>query len=238
MVPPIAPFNPRRLDANRTVWDGDATGGATETANTWIDKSWASMMDEASDLEGSVHQGDDGPSEECVFPEAVGPDIPVPRDPLATDQEQMNRDHDSWRESLRQELILTQGYYVGWDSLEFLDFRPGQLSREHKEMIDREYVEWIKLELGSAHTRKGHRRRARRREAADREEATGPAAPMSKKKRRRADYVRVQKSHRRQPAYKLLVRKYISTMGGLSVNGATVPARSATRVAGDTVPGP
>ena len=67
---------------------------------------------------------------------------------------------------------------------------------EHKRLIDAEYVEWIKLELGSAHKRKGPRRRVRRREAADREEATGPAAPMSKKKRRRADYARVQKLYR------------------------------------------
>ena len=103
---------------------------------------------------------------------------------------------NSWRESLRQELVLTQGYFVRWDSLEFLDFRPGQLSREHKLMIDTEHSEWIKLELGSAHKRKGPRRRSRRREAAVREEATGPAAPMSKKKRRRADYARVQKLYR------------------------------------------
>jgi len=48
----------------------------------------------------------------------------------------MKRDHDSWRESLRQELVLTQGYFVGWDSLEFLDFRLGQLSWEHKELFD------------------------------------------------------------------------------------------------------
>ena len=77
--------------------------------------------------------------------------------------------------------MLTQGYFVGWDSLEFLDFEPGQLSREHKVLIDTEYDEWVRLELGSAHKRKGPRRRARRREAADREETTGPAAPMSKK---------------------------------------------------------
>ena len=62
--------------------------------------------------------------------------------------------------------------------------------------IDTEYRNWIKLELGTAHSRKGPRRRARRREAAGWDEATGPAAHIGKKKRRRADYARVQKFYR------------------------------------------
>ena len=62
--------------------------------------------------------------------------------------------------------------------------------------IDTEYRNGIELELGTAHSRKGPRRRARRREAAGRNEATRPAAPIGKKKRRRADYARVQKLYR------------------------------------------
>ena len=139
----------------------------------------------ASDLNGASHGGN----------------VPRTADPSAAmlpveAEEHSNRDHDSWRESLRQELVLTQGYFVGWDSLELLDFRPGQLSREHKMQIDTEYRNWIELELGTAHSRKGPRRRARRREAAGRDEATGPAAHIGKKKRRRADYARVQKLYR------------------------------------------
>ena len=77
-----------------------------------------------------------------------------------------------------------------WSSLTF------DPASEHKMQIDTEYRNWIKLELGTAHSRKGPRRRARRREAAGWDEATGPAAHIGKKKRRRADYARVQKFYR------------------------------------------
>ena len=61
------------------------------------------------------------------------------------------------------------------DSLEFMDFQPGQLSREHREMLDTEYQRWVESELGSSHRWKGPRRCARRREADGRKEAAGPA---------------------------------------------------------------
>ena len=67
-------------------------------------------------------------------------------------------DYNVWRDSLVEELVCAQGY------------GPGQLSREHREMLDIEYQRWVELELGSSHRRKGPRRRARRREAAGRKE--------------------------------------------------------------------
>ena len=63
-------------------------------------------------------------------------------------------------------------------------------------LIDTEYRNWVELELGTAHSRKGPRRRARRRDAVGREEAAGPSAAIGKKQRRRADYTRVQKLYR------------------------------------------
>ena len=82
------------------------------------------------------------------------------------------------------------------DSLEFMDFQPGQLSREHREMLDTEYQRWVESELGSSHIWKGPRRRARRREAAGRKEAAGPAKAGGRRKRRRTEYARVQKLYR------------------------------------------
>ena len=211
-IPPIPPCNPGRQDVSQTVRDGDAAGGAArgDQVRLWEGNSLnrESLVAEADDSGGYLStEQDDFPARYPAggrswaspaenTPEAAGPSDLMLRVPLADREDNINRDHDSWCESLRQELVLTQGYFVGWDSLEFLDFRPGQLSREHKVMIDTEYSEWIKLELGSAHKRKGPRRRTRRREAAVREEATGPAAPMSKKKRRRAAYARVHKLYR------------------------------------------
>jgi len=134
VVPSIPPCNPMRLYVSQTAWDGDATGGATDrnvnSCNDASSRSWASLMDELenSDLEGSDHQDDfptglpvggrDWNSQVDDNPEAVGPSNSMLPDPPATDEEKMKRDHDSWRESLRQELVLTQGYFVGWDSLE------------------------------------------------------------------------------------------------------------------------
>ena len=105
-------------------------------------------------------------------------------------------EYSSWKESLLEELVCAQGYLAGMDSLEFMDFRPGQLSREHREMLDIEYQRWVELELGSSHRRKGPRRRARRREAAGRKEAAGPAEAGGRRKRRRTEYARVQKLYR------------------------------------------
>ena len=55
-----------------------------------------------------------------------------------------------WKDLLRETLIATQGYLAGPDLLEFLDFQQGQLSREHREMIDKEYGRLIELEEGTA----------------------------------------------------------------------------------------
>ena len=212
VVPPIPPCNPGRQDESQTVREGDAEGGASRGDQVRRGESnspsWEALVAEADNSGGYTStEQDESPDRNPVggrswagqaenTPEAAGPSDPMLRVPPADREANINRDHDSWRESLRQELVLTQGYFVGWDSLEFLDFRHGQLSREHKALIDTEYDGWIKLELGSAHKRKGPRRRTRRQEAAVREEATGPAAPMSKKKRRRADYARVQMLYR------------------------------------------
>ena len=99
------------------------------------------------------------------------------------------------------------------DSLEFMNFRPGQLSREHREMLDSEYQRWVELELGSSHRRKGPRRRARRREAAGRKEAAGPAEAGGERKRRRTEYAQVQKlyrSNRSECSRKVLSREWRS----------------------------
>ena len=77
-------------------------------------------------------------------------------------------EYNVWRDSLLEELECAQGYLAGMDSLEFMDFQPGQLSREHRERLDKEYQRLVELELGP-------RRRARRQEAAGRKEAAGPA---------------------------------------------------------------
>ena len=106
-------------------------------------------------------------------------------------------DYETWEAELREELVCAQGFLAGMDSLEFLDFQPGQLSREHREMLDSEYQRWVELELGSSHRRKGPRRRARRREAAGQKEAAGAAeAGGGERKRRRTEYARVQKLYR------------------------------------------
>ena len=46
------------------------------------------------------------------------------------------------------------------------------------------------------------------------------------------------KSHRKLPAYKLMVRSYLRTAGGLVVDEAVVPARIVTRVTGGATSGP
>ena len=109
---------------------------------------------------------------------------------------QQDEEYAMWEDKLREELVCAQGYLAGMDSLEFMDFQPGQLSREHREMLDSEYQRWVELELGSSHRRKGPRRRARRREAAGRKEAAGPAEAGGRRKRRRTEYARVQKLYR------------------------------------------
>ena len=148
VVPLIPPCNLGRQDASQTVRDGDAVGGATQgETSSLVDvtsPSWASQVEGADGTEAHVVQ-DDFPAGSPAggsswasladdFPQAADPSDPMLGDPFAYSTDNINRDHDSWRESLRQELVLAQGYFVGWDSLEFLDFRPGQLSHEHKRL--------------------------------------------------------------------------------------------------------
>jgi len=60
---------------------------------------------------GDTAGGSSWDSQVDDVPEVVGPDTSMPRVPPPLVEEQNNRDHDSWRESLRQELVLTQGYF-------------------------------------------------------------------------------------------------------------------------------
>ncbi|RLJ22762.1 hypothetical protein DJ031_00280 [bacterium endosymbiont of Escarpia laminata] len=113
---------------------------------------------------------------------------------------QSDIEFELWIEDLQHELILTQGYLVGLDSTEFLDFRPDNLSKANKDNIDKEYKDWVDHELRVSGARKGPRRRARRRQAALRKETTRkevePAAVMGRRRRRRTEYARIQKLYR------------------------------------------
>ena len=44
---------------------------------------------------------------------------------------------DSWRESLLQELVLNQGYFYDIDIIQIMDCQVGQLTHNHKSLIDR-----------------------------------------------------------------------------------------------------
>ena len=132
--PPIPPCTPGH------VQDGDAAVGFAGSRLRSEEGVRSPESEVASNVSWASH--------DSSVPEMPDPSTPMLAAPVSS-EEQINRDHDSWRESLRQELILTQGYFVGWDSLEFLDFRPSQLSREHQQQIDMEYLNWIELELGT-----------------------------------------------------------------------------------------
>ena len=103
---------------------------------------------------------------------------------------------DSWRESLLQELVLTQGYFYDIDTTQITDCEVGQLSQNQKSLIDEEYRNWMEGEVIASPHRKGANRRSRRREA-QREKAAGPAAAGGRRARRRTQYARVQKLFRK-----------------------------------------
>ena len=100
------------------------------------------------------------------------------------------------RTTLLNVLLSNQDCFVGLDATEFIGFKPDQLSTMEKRKIDQEYTRWIQQELRVGGSRKGPHRRARRREAVPRDgEAAGPEKAMGRRKRRRAQYARVQKAY-------------------------------------------
>ena len=99
------------------------------------------------------------------------------------------------RTELRETLLEQQDCFIGLDAI---GFEPYQLSLMDMNKIDMEYTRWIQNELNVGGSRKGPRRRARRREAVPRDnEAAAPAEAMGRRKRRRAQYARVQKAYHR-----------------------------------------
>ena len=102
----------------------------------------------------------------------------------------------SWRESLFQELALTQGYFYDLDSTQILDFEVGRLTQFQKSLTDNEYLEWLQGEAIASPHKKGANRRSRRRKAR-REKAAGPAAAVGRKARRKTQYARIQKLFRK-----------------------------------------
>ena len=135
VVPPIPPCNLGRQDASQTDAVGGATQGETSSLVDVSSPSWASQVEGADGTETHVVQGDfpagspaGGSSWASLaddFPQAADPSDPMLGDPVAYSTDNINRDHDSWREALRQELVLAQGYFVGWDSLKKGRLRSG-----------------------------------------------------------------------------------------------------------------
>ena len=98
---------------------------------------------------------------------------------------------DSWRESLFQELVLTQGYFYEIDSTQIMDCEVGRLTHTQKCLIDNEYLKWMEGEAIASPHKKGANKQSRRREAR-REKVAGPAAAGGRRARRMTQYARVQ----------------------------------------------
>ena len=184
--PPPCPGSPGTRHENDAIRTPETTDGRTDKTHGEDDivrvvldiPATASPSCNLWSEDASLPSGDDGGSSPNLF-----------------DSTESFMNH---RADLREALMVDLYCFVGLNAMEIVGFEPDQLSPMDKRNIDLEYSRWIQQELRTGGRRKGPRRRARRREAVSRDsEATGPAEAMGRRKRRRAQYARVQKAYHR-----------------------------------------